>query len=134
MKKRTKRSYATGTLAIAGLLLFASAALACTTFVGIMKVSASGTTKTNTGNTTGMGFCNGKSQNAKIKLASSFTINLEPNTGAGVDCWGYMGGGTATVKHVNSAFVPNCMNGASIGEFTLDANGYGGKGSPRFEP
>lgn len=116
----SRRGAAAAAVVLASVIGVASLAFACTTFKGTFTVAQGTTSKTNTGNNTGMGFCGG---------AAGETISLS-RTGTGITVSGGPSTGSCASRLSNSDDVGNytikrstagdCMNGTAIGSsFTI---------------
>ncbi|MGH2810158.1 MAG: hypothetical protein ACRDIA_04665, partial [Actinomycetota bacterium] len=97
MQQEARKRYTMGFGAIAVVLACASAAMACTTFLGVMTVTGTNTV-TATGNANGMGWCNNPKK-SKIDRSGTFSITIGPYNGN--PCGGFMANQTMTMRHVN---------------------------------
>lgn len=95
-----KRRLMTGAfVATAWVLVLASTAFACTTFLGNMSVTAGGGTSSATGSTGGMSYCSGVTDGASASSSGTISVSVSPATGS---CAGQLPNGTYRVTFINN--------------------------------
>lgn len=85
MIRTTRKGMTFGTMVVAGVMILASAAFACTVYKGTMTVTAGGGSSQRTGSGMGMGYCSGTTatSNADVTSGGTFSITVQKFTGSG---------------------------------------------------
>lgn len=129
LSRRRRQGLGVGFLVVAGLLVLASAAWACTTYLGVQTLSQSGqTSRTNTGDndTSSTRFCDDAAgQTMTLQDATaSFTVSWASTTSGTQACQDPLPTGTATIRHYNGSSDMDCHTlGTSFNEtFSLSGS------------
>lgn len=135
MSTNVRRPLAVGFTVITAVLLFSSAAFACTTYKGRFAVQGNGkTTRTATGSNSGMSYCNGTvPAKADIPALASpaFYAAVGPTSGSGSCDSKLPTGYTYYIDYQPGvAYYGDCMHQSAgnqtLGTMTVDSNGYSG--------